>query len=251
MVPPRNRPVVPLAYPTMARSPAARGATLGAERPGRGAPLTQRALRPGESAYVGLIPEDGSTGDARTRLVVPGVLRMRAVGPTRRFQRHLVGIRGWRLRGRRRRRTVRRRRRPGLRHSGSRFGPRRSRTSHVIPQGRPDDLPAPLGAGPVGELGPRQHLVYLRHVILRDRNPEHDGDAGCIRQPRTRHAFRLPRTRSLERMPAAAPLRETGANPSLPRQSGAGAKLSVYGAGPASSPRDFSSGVHEGLWRSW
>jgi len=222
MVPPRGRPVVLLVYPTMARSPAARGATLGAERPGRGAPPTQRARRPGESPSVGLIPEDGSTGGARTRLVVPGVLRMRAVGPTRRFRRHLVGFRGWRLRGRRERRTVRRRRRSGLRYGGSRFGLRhggnrfglsRGGTSHVVPQGRPDDLPAPLGAGPVGELRPRQHLVYLRHVILRDRNPEHDGDAGCIRQPGTRHAFTVPRTRSLERRRAARPRRATGPNP--------------------------------------
>ena len=73
------------------------------------------------------------------------------------------------------------------------------RFSHVVPQGRPDDLPAPLGAGPPGELGPRQHLIYPRHVILGDGDPEHDGDARCIRQPGTRHAFKVPRTARLER----------------------------------------------------
>lgn len=35
--------------------------------------------------------------------------------------------------------------------------------------------------------------------MLRDGDPEHDGDAGCVRQPGTRHAFTVPRTRSLER----------------------------------------------------
>ena len=35
-----------------------------------------------------------------------------------------------------------------------------------------------------------------------------------------------------------------------PSWSGAGAKLCVCGAGPASSTRDLSSGAHEGLWRS-
>jgi len=42
-------------------------------------------------------------------------------------------------------------------------------------------------------------LVYPRHVVLGDGNPEHDGDAGCIRQPGTRHAFKVPRTAELER----------------------------------------------------
>jgi len=42
-------------------------------------------------------------------------------------------------------------------------------------------------------------LVYSRHIFLGDGNPEHDGDAGCIRQPGTRHAFKVPRTARLER----------------------------------------------------
>ena len=147
----------------------------------------------------GSIPENGPAGGARTRLVVPGVPRVRAVGSAWRLERDLAGVRKRRLRGSGRWRAVRRRRPSGIRHSGSRFGFRRGGISHVVPQGRPDDLPAPLRTGPLGELRPRQHLVYPRHVILGDGNPEHDGDAGCVRQPGTRHAFKVPRTAGLER----------------------------------------------------
>ena len=126
---------------------------------------------------VGSVPENGPAGGARTRLVVPGVLRVRAVGSAWRLGRNLVGVQERRLRGSSGWRTVRRRRPSGLRHSGSRFGFRRGRISHVVPQGRPDDLQAPLRTRPLGELRPRQHLVYPRDVFLGDGNPEHDGDA--------------------------------------------------------------------------
>ena len=148
---------------------------------------------------VGSVPENGPAGGARTRLVVPRVLRVRAVGSAWRLGRNLVGVRERRLGGSSGWRAVRRRRPSGLGHSGSRFGFRRGGISHVVPQGRPDDLQAPLGTGPLGELRPRQHLVYPRHVFLGDGNPEHDGDAGCMRQPGTRHAFKVPRTARLER----------------------------------------------------
>ena len=44
---------------------------------------------------------------------------------------------------------------------------------------------------------------------------------------------------------------EFGAMRSWPSRSDAGAKVCVCGAGPASSMRGVSSGVNEGLWRSW
>ena len=223
--------MVPLAYPTMARSPAARGDISSAERAlvtsssypvapgGRSAPTVTSMASPSAPAArkqhqgkpdhprrrlaplspVGSIPENGPAGGARTRLVVPGVPRVRAFGSAWRLGRDLVGVRERRLRGSGGWRAVRRRRPSALRHSGSRFGFRRGGISHVVPQGCPDDLQAPLRTGPLGELRPRQHLVYPRHVILGDGNPEHDGDAGCVRQPGTRHAFKVPRTAGLER----------------------------------------------------
>jgi hypothetical protein len=90
----------------------------------------------------------------------------------------------------------------GLRGSGipggaSLAGVRCRDVSYVVPQGRPDDLPAPFRTGPPGKLGPRQHLVYPRGVSLGDLEP--DGDPGRIRQPRTRHAFKVPGTDGLKR----------------------------------------------------
>ena len=170
-----------------------------------------QAAQPRRLGPAGSVPEDGPAGRAGSRLVIPGVLRVRAVGPAwrlgwfGRFGRDLVGLRGRRIRGRSRRHAAWRRRRPGLGHAG---------ISHVVPQGGPDDLPAPLRAGPVGELRPRQHLVYLRHVILGDGDPEHDGNAGCRRQPGTRHGFKVPGTARLEREPPGAttlvPIKDVG-----------------------------------------
>jgi len=62
--------------------------------------------------------------------------------------------------------------------------------SRVVPQGRPDYLPAPLGAGPSGELGPRQDFVYLRGLSLGD--VEANGNPGWIWQPGMLHGFKVP-----------------------------------------------------------
>ena len=48
--------------------------------------------------------------------------------------------------------------------------------SHVVPQGRPDYLPAPLSAGPPSKLRPRQYLVYPRGVSFGDLQPDRDPD---------------------------------------------------------------------------
>ena len=192
------------AWPTSSARPASRLPLAGPHRL-RQAPEAGHQGKPDHPrrplaplSPVGSVPENGPAGGARTRLVVPGVLRVRAVGSAWRLGRNLVGVREWRLRGNSGWRAVRRRRPSGLRRSGSRFGFRRGGISHVVPQGRPDDLQAPVRTGPLGELRPRQHSVYPRHVFLGDGNPEHDGDAGCIRQPGTRHVFKVPRTARLE-----------------------------------------------------
>ena len=62
-------------------------------------------------------------------------------------------------------------------------------------QGRLDHLQAPLGLGPPGELGPRQHLRHLRGVVLGELQP--DGDRIRLGPPRTCHAFKVPRTAAL------------------------------------------------------
>jgi hypothetical protein len=86
----------------------------------------------------------------------------------------------------------------GLRFGGR--GPRRrtrpAGLNHgslgVVPQGRLDDLQAPLGLGPPGELGPRQHLLHLRGVVLGELQP--DGDRFRLGPARTCHALKVPRT---------------------------------------------------------
>ena len=86
----------------------------------------------------------------------------------------------------------------GLRFGGR--GPRRRaraaglshRALAVVPQGRLDDLQAPLGLGPPGELGPRQHLVQLRGVGLGELEP--DGDRFRLGLPGTCHGFKVPTT---------------------------------------------------------
>ncbi len=118
---------------------------------------------------LGLIPENGSAGGAGAGLIIPGVGWVRAVELSR-----------WFGRGRRaRRRSLAR----GCLRSGS--GPGRDASlarircgalPHVVAQGRPDYLPAPLGAGPPGELRPRQYLVYPRGVSFGDLQPDGDPD---------------------------------------------------------------------------
>ena len=49
-------------------------------------------------------------------------------------------------------------------------------TAGVVPQSRLDDLQAPLGAGPSGELRPRQHPLHLFGVSLGELQP--DGERG-------------------------------------------------------------------------
>ena len=62
----------------------------------------------------------------------------------------------------------------------------------VVAQGRLDHLQAPLGPGPPGELGPRQHLRHPRGVCLGEFQP--DGDRIRLGPPRTCHGFKVPRT---------------------------------------------------------
>jgi hypothetical protein len=83
----------------------------------------------------------------------------------------------------------RRGRGPGRRARPARLG---HRALGVIPQRRLDDLQAPLGFGPPGELGPRQHLVQLRGVGLGELEP--DGDRFRFGLPGTCHGFKVPRT---------------------------------------------------------
>jgi len=66
------------------------------------------------------------------------------------------------------------------------------RAPGVVPQGGLDDLQAPLGPSPPGELRPRQHLLHLRGVVLGELQP--DGDRFRLGPPGTCHAFKVPRT---------------------------------------------------------
>jgi hypothetical protein len=143
------------------------------------------SLVDGRMPGLGSVPDAGSAGRAGAPLVVPGLgwvvtlilswwlgrsmhglagsgrdsragrTRGRGWGPG-------SGGRGWR-------------RLRGGGHRGAtlaRIG--RRIISHVVPQGRPDDLPAPLRASPSGEFGPRQHLVDPRGISLGDLEPNRD-----------------------------------------------------------------------------
>jgi hypothetical protein len=110
----------------------------------------------------------------------PSALRRRGS----RLRRRLFGFRrtrrGLRLGGRRPRRRAARP--AGLGHGAP----------GVVPQGGLDDLQAPLGASPPGELRPRQHLLHLRGVVLGELQP--DGDRFRLGPPGTCHGFKVPRT---------------------------------------------------------
>ena len=206
---------------------------------------------------VALIPQNGPAGGAGTSLVIPGVRWMQAVRPSRRLGRlgrGLVGLRQRWLRGLSRSgwRAAWRGNRPGFGRGG---------VARVVPQGRPDDLPAPLDAGPLGELRPRQYLVYPRHVILGDRDPEHDGDAGSIRQPGSRHGSKVPRTGSLERgRPTARSLAShRHGTPADDGQAGAGQVLSYASTAlvrppprdlPAACARGYGAAGSASAWHA-
>jgi len=133
----------------------------------------------------GSIPEDGSASAARAGLVVPRVGGMRALrlggrlgGGLRRLQCLSLRRNLLRLRLRNRHRSLGLPRRSlGLPRRSLRLRPRLGRRRAgpgVVPQGRLDHLQAPLGLGPPGELGPRQHLCHPRGVVLGELQP--DGD---------------------------------------------------------------------------
>ena len=118
---------------------------------------------------LGLIPENGSAGGAGAGLIIPGIGRVRARrlswwlwrGRHRLAARRLSrGRAGNGSRGVGRRARWRLAERYRLSGSGSHGGASLARiacraVAHVVPQGRPDYLPAPLGAGPPGVLRAR------------------------------------------------------------------------------------------------